>query len=321
MRIITKDDFKDILIKGTQKGWPFILSKFHFSGERRTKTAFGKTIGKGVNWWQIPYIHRRWNTIISGDPDRDYLDIITEFFKGKSRMSLISLGSGRCEAEIKLAKTNMFKEITCIELSKTLTDKAKKSIDKEGLENIRVICENIYDYNFKENEYDVVFFNSSLHHFKNLESLLKKKVATWLKKEGYLIINEYVGPDRLQYPKRQLKKINQALKNIPKKYRKIKSLPMHKNQVTGPGIIRMILADPSECIESSKIIPIIHQNFVAIIEKPFVGNILSSVLKDIADHFFIVDAEKQEVLEQLFKIEDEYLKKNKSDFIFGIYKV
>lgn len=321
MRIITKDDFKDILIKGTQKGWPFILSKFHFSGERRTKTAFGKTIGKGVNWWQIPYIHRRWNTIISGDPDRDYLDIITEFFKGKSRMSLISLGSGRCEAEIKLAKTNMFKEITCIELSKTLTDKAKKSIDKEGLENIRVICENIYDYNFKENEYDVVFFNSSLHHFKNLESLLKKKVATWLKKEGYLIINEYVGPDRLQYPKRQLKKINQALKNIPKKYRKIKSLPMHKNQVTGPGIIRMILADPSECIESSKIIPIIHQNFVAIIEKPFGGNILSSVLKDIADHFFIVDAEKQEVLEQLFKIEDEYLKKNKSDFIFGIYKV
>ena len=182
MRIITTDDFKDVLIKGTQKGWPFILSKFHFSGEKRTKTAFGKTRGKGINWWQIPYVQQRWNTMISGDSNKDYLQVMTDFLKEKKELSLISLGSGRCEAEIKLAKTNIFKEITCIELSKTLVDKAKKSIDEEGLGNIRVICKNIYDYKFKGNEYDVVFFNSSLHHFKNLESLLKKRVATWLKK-------------------------------------------------------------------------------------------------------------------------------------------
>ncbi|MDA9202092.1 hypothetical protein N9O58_04255 [Flavobacteriaceae bacterium] len=55
-------------------------------------------------------------------------------------------------------------------------------------------------------------------------------------------------------------------------------------------------------------------------EKPFGGSILSSVLKDIADHFFSVNAEKQEILETLFKIEDNYLKKNQSDFIFGMYK-
>lgn len=320
MRIITIDDFKDVLIKGTQKGWPFILSKFHFSGEKRTKTAFGKTRGKGINWWQIPYVQRRWNAMISGDSDKDYLRVMTEFLKEKNGLSLISLGSGRCEAEIKLAKTTIFKEITCIELSKTLADKAKKSIEEEGLENIQVICENIYDYTFKENEYDVVFFTSSLHHFKNLESLLKKRVSQWLKKGGYLIINEYVGPDRLQYSKKQLLEINKALKTIPKKYRKIRSLPMYKNQVKGPGLIRMILADPSECIESSKILPIIHQNFNIVIEKPFGGSILSSVLKDIADHFFSVNAEKQEILDTLFKIEDNYLKKNQSDFIFGIYK-
>lgn len=168
--------------------------------------------------------------------------------------------------------------------------------------------------------FDIEKLRSSLHHFKNLESLLKKKVATWLKKGGYLIINEYVGPDRLQYPKKQLLEINQALKTIPKKYRKIKNLPMHKNKVMGPGIIRMILADPSECIESLKILPIIHQNFNIVIEKPFGWSILSSVLKDIADHFFSVNAEKQEILETQFKIEDNYLKKNQSDFIFGVYK-
>jgi hypothetical protein len=30
--------------------------------------------------------------------------------------------------------------------------------------------------------FDIEKLRSSLHHFKNLESLLKKKVATWLKK-------------------------------------------------------------------------------------------------------------------------------------------
>ena len=319
MRIITADDFKDILIKGTQKGLPFILSKFSFSAEKRTKTAFGKTIGKGVNWWQIPLIHQRWNTMISGDPNQDYLHVLANFLNEKKGLSLISLGSGRCEAEIKLVKTNIFDEITCIELSKPLVDEARKSINHEGLKNIHVVCDNIYEYKFKENAYDVVFFSSSLHHFKNLDTFLRIKAKAWLKKNGYLVMNEYVGPDRLQYSKNQLLTINEALKTIPKKFRKINSLPMHKNRISGPGLVRMILADPSECVESSKIIPLIHQNFDVIIEKPFGGNILSSVLKDIANHFFTIDKEKYKVIDKLFKIEDEYLKDNASDFLFGIY--
>lgn len=42
MRIITADDFKDILIKGTQKGLPFTLSKFSFSAEKRTNLHLEK---------------------------------------------------------------------------------------------------------------------------------------------------------------------------------------------------------------------------------------------------------------------------------------
>ena len=81
----------------------------------------------------------------------------------------------------------------------------------------------------------------------------------------------------------------------------------------------MILADPSECIESSKITSSIRKHFDTVIEKPFGGNILSIVLKDIAHHFYELTEEKKQVLDQLFKIEDEYLKENASDFVFGIY--
>ena len=320
MRIITTDDFKDVLIKGTQKGWPFILSKFNFSAEKRTKSAFGKTRGKGVDWWQIPYIQQRWNYKITEDYDKNYLRFLTDdFLKNRKDLKLISIGSGICKAEIELAKTIIFNHITCVELSKVLTDRANKSIKENSLNNIDVVCKSIYDYSFENEKYDIVLFKSSLHHFENVELLLKTQILKCLKKDGFLIIDEFVGPDRLQYPKKQLKAVNSALKYMPKKYKKIYGLPIYKRRVSGPGMIRMKLADPSECIESSKIISSICKHFDTVIEKPFGGNILAIVLKDIAHHFYELSVEKKHVLDQLFKIEDEYLKENASDFVFGIY--
>lgn len=320
MKIITTDDFKDVLIKGTQKGWPFILSKFNFSAEKRTKSAFGKTIGKGVNWWQIPYVQQRWNCKITNDYNKNYLSFLKDdFLKNRKGLKLISVGSGICKPEIELAKTTIFDHITCVELSKVLTNRANKSIKENGLNNIEVICKNIYDFSFEKEKYDIVFFKSSLHHFKNIEFLLRTQILKCLKKNGYLIIDEFVGPDRLQYPKKQLKAVNSALKYIPRKYKKVCGLPLYKGRVSGPGVIRMILADPSECIESSKIISSIHKHFDTVIEKPFGGNILAIVLKDIAHHFYELSSEKKHVLDQLFKFEDEYLKENTSNFVFGIY--
>ena len=75
-----------------------------------------------------------------------------------------------------------------------------------------------------------------MNHFKNLDTFLRIKAKAWLKKNGYLVMNEYVGPDRLQYSKNQLLTINEALKTIPKKFRKINSLPMHKNRISGVSI-------------------------------------------------------------------------------------
>ena len=82
----------------------------------------------------------------------------------------------------------------------------------------------------------------------------------------------------------------------------------------------MILADPSECVDSARILPSIHLNFHAIIEKPYGGNILMNVLKDISHHFVQLDDKKNKILEDLFLFEDKYLTNYSSDFIFGIYQ-
>lgn len=59
---------------------------------------------------------------------------------------------------------------------------------------------------------------------------------------------------------------------------------------------------------NSWIIPAIHSNFSTICEKPFGGNILIPVLKDIAHHFVDLNEEKRRVLKNLFEFEDNFLK-------------
>ncbi len=175
-------------------------------------------------------------------------------------------------------------------------------------------------YDFKENHYDIVLFNSSLHHFKNVRNLLQNKILPCLKDSGLLIINEYVGPTRLQFSRHQRREINRALNLMPAAYRKRYKTKLTKKRFYGSGIIKMILADPSECIDSASILPSLRTLFTPVIERPYGGNILMNVLKDISHHFTELDADKEKVLDELFSFEDQYLTENPSDYLFGIYE-
>lgn len=198
--------------------------------------------------------------------------------------------------------------------------KQKKTATELGLNNIRFVCADIHKYSLPPDYYDIVFFHSSLHHFDNIPLFLDDFVNRTLKENGLLIINEFVGATRLQFPSNQIKSINEALKLIPNKYKtryKSKSLKKH---FYGFGLLRMKIADPSECIESKSILPAIHAKFKTIIEKSYGGNILMITLKDISHHFIELTPEKEDVLNKLFAFEDNYLQDNQSDFVFGIYK-
>lgn len=142
-----------------------------------------------------------------------------------------------------------------------------------------------------------------------------------MKKNGLLIIDEYVGPNRLQYPKKQIQAINNSLQLIPKKYRKIYKTPMYKNRVSGAGLFRMKLADPSECVDSESILPTLRKRFKPVIEHPCGGNVVMYALKDIAHHFKIMDKEKTEILHKVIEIEDKYLAKFNTDYLFGVYAI
>lgn len=136
-----------------------------------------------------------------------------------------------------------------------------------------------------------------------------------------LVINEYVGPNKMQFYPEQLEKINHLLNQVvPEKFRIRRHTNGIKNKVFSNGKIRMMLADPSEALQSETILPALHNHFEIVEEKPLGGNILHLLLKDIAHHFLLCDDEKMGILKMLFDAEDAFVgKEGRSDFVFGIY--
>ena len=165
----------------------------------------------------------------------------------------------------------------------------------------------------------MILFDSFLHHIKDLDDVLNK-VYKSLKLDGLLVINEYVGPSRFQWSKEQLKIANDALKELPLSFRKRWHNNKIKSKIYKPGLLRMILADPSEAVNSDLILSKIHDRFKVLEEKPLGGNILHLTLKDISQNFTSENEECVKWIQRLFQIEDEFLVKgNKTDFVFGVY--
>lgn len=321
MRLITPDDFLDTYSKISQRGAAFFLSKFTFNKNSRAISAFDESYSETSNWWIIPAVQRRWSKMICGDENVEYKDyFMKKYFENKSDLKLLSLGSGECAHEIELGAYANFSEITCVDINQANLDLGKKNANERGLKNMKFLNADVNKDKLPQEYYDIVFFSHSLHHFEEIEKLLEQKVKPCLRPGGLLIIHEFVGATRHQFPKKQIQAVNRAIPLIAKKYRTRYKTNLSKNSYSGPGLLRMIVADPSECVDSASILPAIYKNFSVVEEKPYGGNILVGALKEIAHHFVQENPEKKKILQDLFRFEDDFLKENQSDYVFGIYE-
>jgi len=143
----------------------------------------------------------------------------------------------------------------------------------------------------------------SLHHFINMDFVIKS-IHSALKPGGILIINEYVGPDKFQWTDKQLHCVNSILNLLPNKY-KIRNFDKKiKRKVYRPGLVRMWLYDPSEAVESSKIVPTINKYFKILESKDYGGNISQLLFQDIAHNFQNDDQDTISILKIITEIED-----------------
>ena len=100
-------------------------------------------------------------------------------------------------------------------------------------------------------DYDAIYFNSSLHHMSDLDSILQS-CSNALKHDGYLFINEYIGPNRFDFSKREREVMTSVFQTIPIKYR-ISQADYDKGKIRThlafPSPEEVDRVDPSEAIK------------------------------------------------------------------------
>src|SRR5690606_7047991 len=112
--------------------------------------------------------------------------------------------------------------------------------------NIAYKAGDFHKMNFEKESFDIVLFHSSLHHFSNISEFLEHNVKPLMKENALLVVLEFCGPNRLQWKNSQLKAANQLLAQLPEKYKTLYDGKTLKKKVYRPGIIRMLMVDPSE---------------------------------------------------------------------------
>jgi SAM-dependent methyltransferase len=318
---ISTGDFIDLYHKIKMKGFLEISSKLSFSHEKRAKSKWNHFVPSS-DFWIIPEVRKRWNLKCTGNPELGFEAYVEEkYLKGRSNLRMLSVGSGSGTKERLFAQFPQFSNIEGIDLSPKQVAIAKEEALKENLNQIQYHCGSFYDFPFEEEAYDVILFNSSLHHLKNVNELLKNKVKPLLKDDGYLIVFEYTGPNRLQWTDLQLKAANNQLRKLPKEYTMRTDGKSHKTAIYRPGLLRMLLVDPSEAVDSEAIIPSLHEHFKVVEEKKVGWNLLMILLKDISHNFLKKDQQTQALLHRLFEEEDKFMKETgMSDATFGVYQ-
>jgi len=319
MKLITIGDIFDTYVKIKQQGFSFIFSK---NGLNKTKRII-KNWNENKNisgFHHIPYLIEHQNKLITGDKNISYPKYFCKkYLANNQKYKMLSVGCGTGFYEREFYKEGYFSKIVGIELSANRVKEAEELASKSNF-NITYLNKNFYDIDFNE-KFDVILFNASLHHFENIETLLSNYIKALLKSDGYLIVCEYVGKNRLHIPDFQLKEINKLLLIMRLKYRKYLAIRYYKNKVYSPGIIRMKLNDPSEAVDSEAILPTLHKYFKILEETQLGFNLLMPLLRGIAHNFINMDNEAKQILDTLIEADVNFTTKNKiSDFIFGVYQ-
>ena len=275
----------------------------------------------GSYWWSAPGMQARWNRKITGNPNKSYVAHVVEtYFADREPLTALTVGSGSGYGERRWAEHYRFQSHQAFDIAHKRVKTAQAMADAQGLTQLRYYVDDANVCQLAAESFDVVIFEQALHHVTRLEHLLGQVVLA-LRPGGLVVVNEFVGASRFQWPDRQLAVINAALQLLPIQYRMSCTSPGKVKPATvRPSLKGLMRSDPSEAARSAEIPALLHRFFSVLEWKPYGGGLLHLLLEDIAGNFSAESADDQALLTMCFQIEDTLTQAGElpTDFVFAV---
>jgi O-antigen biosynthesis protein len=241
------------------------------------------------------YLHER----VSGNPACDWVTWMLHRHAAGENLRALVLGSGEGWLERALAAHPRIASVTAIDLSEAAVERAREVAASAGLSaRVRHAIVDLERDLLPPGPWDLVLAHDVIHHVRGLDALFSR-ISGALSPKGRLLFCEYVGPARFDYGRRREAILDEALRSLPEKYRRLpggRGLATRGNR-TDPG--ELALRDPSEAVRSDRILPTLRASMDVLEEIPYGGSLLAPLLYELVANFRDGDPEDEAVLRAL----------------------
>ena len=250
-------------------------------------------------WTRSRVVREYLHEMASGDPRCDWVTWMTHRYALKSGLRVLVLGCGDGWLERAVAENDRVESVVGVDFSPQAIARASESTARAGL--ARKVSHQVVDLDreaLPAGGYDLVFAHDVIHHLRNLDSFFDR-VSKELAPSGVLLFCEYVGPDRFQYGRERRGIIDEFLRALPEKYRRLPRTGgvATEGVRTDPG--ELARRDPSEAVRSSEILPAVRRRLKVLEEIPYGGSILNPLLHEIIVNFEDGNDADEAILRQL----------------------
>ena len=264
-----------------------------------------------IHWRQHPAVERRINEKLADRADWDlFYYWMKKYLDGRAPVErALSLGCGIGGLERGLAKYGFAQDHLGLDVSEGAIRRARRLAEEEGYGHLlRYEVADLNVAELPEKYFDAILGVSAIHHVEELERLFEQ-IDSSLKDDGFLFMDEFVGPNQFQWGEKQLEIANHMLRQLPPEYRRSSRIPGEiKEYVAVNSIEEMNRVDPTESIRSEDILPLAHHYFDVVEIRGYGGSMMHILLDDIAGNFDPSNEHANGYLQLLFEIEDLAIK-------------
>lgn len=215
------------------------------------------------NWMAHPLVRPRLNQRVTGDAAIWPTQWLKRFFPAPAKRAA-SIGCGVGNLERDLLRNDVVESITGIELSANCITTAREEAKKEQLnERVAYVEGDGRAWLESAEQLDAIFFHSSLHHIDDVPSMLDL-VASKLRPNGILYVDEYAGPSRHQWRLHHTILWNVIYYTLPQSVRRVRRIRPPINE-----------EDPTEAIDSGRIVKSVEERFEILARRDYGGTLLS----------------------------------------------
>jgi len=241
-------------------------------------------------WWHNSYVIRHINKLVYNIDSPVFSSglhkLLLSRLGGRQLTMGISIGCGSAIKELDILEMGIIDRFILFELSEERIKLGLLNAEKRNLQNrIKYLHGNAFNFDFSNHKIDFVHWNNSLHHMLDVDVAVKWSYDI-LTPDGIFYMDDYVGPNRFQYPKYVLDLVNNIRDNLPKKYlQDQRNNQKPRGHITNVDPEELMKNDPSEAADSGRILSSVSRYFKNADIKPTGGIVYFIALHGLWENF------------------------------------